>query len=136
MDDSEINALARSMNRRRKGKRSRKFRSRRNAFKNVSVHAFHRYEERVGNSKHLQENVEMALKHGKRWCELKPGILQDYVRGLTHSRRKLILFYRNAIFVFGTAKKGKSRNLVTMWPLPEPLIQEGNEEGEEDDDIP
>lgn len=123
MDEGEIIAIANSVSRNRKGKKMRKFRTRGKMIRGVSVHAFHRYKERIGNVDALKSQYDVALKNGKRWFEIEPGPIQDYVRDITHGRKKLILLHGGIIYVFGAAKKGKPRNLVTMWPLPEPLIR-------------
>lgn len=132
MDESDIAAIANAVPRERKGKIKLKFKKHGRIIKGVSVHAFHRYEERIGKTTGMKSEVENALRRGKTWYQIKPGPLQDYVRGVTHNQRKLILCYQGSIYVFGAPKRRKPRQLVTIWPLSEGLAKEWDKEARND----
>ena len=118
MDESEIESYAESVERKRKGKLSRRFRRRPKNRSGISGHAASRYRERVGSGTIRQDAAE-ALSSGKQWFELPPGPIQEAMAGTVSRRpsKRLSLYHKGFVYVFGPAKKNRRRDLITVFPL-------------------
>lgn len=91
--------------------------------KKQTFHGMMRARER-GNmpSRVAKDFISSASKRGFSFNDLPEGELKDYVFGKFIYRQKRVKIYKGYIFIFNRT----SNRLITMYPIPDNLVEEFN----------
>jgi len=82
-----------------------------------TTHGDERSGQRMNMPKRQREKlIKDASRYGKKWQNMEPGPLQDYVR--TKGEYKRVKHFCGYIFIF----QKNSTSLITMYPVPTEIL--------------